>query len=203
MKSQAPANNRYIEILRRYSQALSVLAFLALLLLIFQLSGLRGNFTLAFLQQQILANKATGLLTFILLFSLGNLIQIPGWFFLAAAVLTFGKIWGGVVTYAAASVSCVVTFLTIKLIGGDALRQFDNRLAVKIFRSLDAWPITSITLLRMVFQTLPALNYSLALSAVKFRHYLVGTLIGLPVPISLYCLFFDSVARLLIPAVSS
>jgi uncharacterized membrane protein YdjX (TVP38/TMEM64 family) len=47
------------------------------------------------------------------------------------------------------------------------------------------------------FQTIPALNYALALSGVSLRNYLLGTLLGLPLPIALYCVFFDSLARLL------
>ena len=48
-----------------------------------------------------------------------------------------------------------------------------------------------------MFQTVPALNYTLALSGVPFRAYLIGTLLGLPLPIALYCLFFDYLARTL------
>ena len=96
-----------------------------------------------------------------------------------------------------------MTFLVIKAIGGDALRQLDNKIALRIFRRLDTHPIRSIALLRMLFQTVPALNYALALSGIKFRHYLVGTLVGLPIPISLYCLFFDYLAKLLIPTTSA
>ena len=81
------------------------------------------------MQQKILANRLEGLLVFVLLFSLGNLIQIPGWLFLAAAVLTLGREMGGIATYVAASISCVATFLIIRFVGGDALRQLDNRLA--------------------------------------------------------------------------
>jgi uncharacterized membrane protein YdjX (TVP38/TMEM64 family) len=32
---------------------------------------------------------------------------------------------------------------------------------------------------------------------VKFRQYLLGTLLGLPVPITLYCVFFDYLAKAL------
>ena len=186
-----------------HRRLLAVLAFLAVLLTIVQLSGLRENFSLDFLQHQILAHQVAGLLAFVVLFSIGNLIQIPGWIFLAAAVLTLGKVAGGLATYVAASTSCVVTFLVIKAIGGDALRQLDNKVALRIFRHLDAHPVRSIALLRVLFQTVPALNYALALSGMQFRHYLVGTLIGLPVPITLYCLFFDYLAKVLVPATAS
>jgi uncharacterized membrane protein YdjX (TVP38/TMEM64 family) len=181
----------------RYGRLVAVLLFLGLLLGTFELSGLRQHLSLEFLQQRILEHRISGLLIFIVLFALGNLVQIPGWVFLAAAVLTLGRSMGGLATYVAASISCVVTFLLIRMLGGDALRRLDSRIAERIFRHLDARPITSIVLLRVLFQTVPALNYALALSGVKFRNYLIGTLLGLPLPIAVYCLFFEYLARAL------
>ncbi len=184
-------------LLHQHKRLLAVLLFLLVLFAVFKLTGLKDHFSLAFMQQKILENKISGLLIFILLFSLGNLIQIPGWLFLAAAVLALGRSMGGVATYVAASISCGVTFLTIRYVGGDALRQLDSKIAVSLLRRLDAHPITSIFLLRVLFQTVPTLNYALAMSGVKFRQYLIGTLLGLPLPILLYCLFFDYLAKAL------
>jgi len=183
--------------MRHYKRLLIVVLFLVALLALFQFSGLRAHFNLAFLRQQIVDNKVSGLLIFVLLFCLGNLIQIPGWIFLAAAVLALGKTWGGLATYIAATISCVFTFLTIRFIGGDAMRELKNRYAQKILRGLDAHPIKSIALLRILFQTVPALNYALALSGVKFYKYLIGSMLGLPLPIMVYCLFFDFVGKIL------
>lgn len=182
---------------RQYGRLFAVALFLGVLLAAFEISGLRDHFNLAFLQQRIADNRVTGLLIFVLLFSLGNLIQIPGWIFLAASVLTLGRIWGGLATYAAACISCALTFLAIRLVGGNALRQVENKIAVRILGQLDARPIGSVMLLRILFQTVPVLNYALALSGIRFREYLIGTLIGLPLPIALYCLFFDYLAKAL------
>jgi uncharacterized membrane protein YdjX (TVP38/TMEM64 family) len=131
------------------------------------------------------------------IFSLCNLIQIPCWLFLAAAVLALGQGPGGLATYIAAGVSCVATFLIIRFVGGDALPQLDNRIALSLLHRLDRRPAMSIELLRILFQTVPALNYTLAMSVVRFRAYLVGTLLGPPLPILLYCLFFDYLGRAL------
>ena len=180
-----------------YRQLLAVALFIGVLLAVFELSGLRGHFSLEFLRQTILENRISGLLIFILVFALGNLIQIPGWLFLAAAVLALGRTWGGLATYVAASISCVISFLIIRCVGGDALRQLDSRIVGRILARLDAHPIPSIALSRVLFQTLPALNYALAMSGVRFRAYLLGTLLGLPLPIALYCLFFDYLAKAL------
>ncbi|MBL8450589.1 MAG: VTT domain-containing protein [Dechloromonas sp.] len=183
--------------MRPWQRLLAVGIFLGLLFAIFELSGLRDHFTLEFLHQKFLENMVTGLLLFVLLFSAGNLIQIPGWIFLAAAVLALGRSWGGLATYLAASVSCGVTFLSIRLVGGDALRQFNSSIATRLLDRLDASPIRSVVLLRVVFQTVPALNYALALSGVSFRDYMIGTMLGLPLPIAVYCLFFEALAHVL------
>jgi uncharacterized membrane protein YdjX (TVP38/TMEM64 family) len=180
-----------------YQRIILVLLFLGVLLGVFEVTGLRDHFSLEFLRLTILDNKFSGLVVFVLLFALGNLIQIPGWVFLAAAVLALGRTWGGIATYVAASIACVISFLIIRGVGGDALRQLDSRIARGILRHLDARPVTSILLARMVFQTLPALNYALAMSGVRFRHYLYGTLLGLPLPIVVYCLFFDYLVKTL------
>ncbi len=184
-----------ISFVRRYKRLLAVGLFLAVLVSVFEVSGLRDHFDLSFVRQVILQHQIGGLILFVLLFSLGNLIQIPGWIFLAAAVLALGRVWGAAVTYVAATASCAFTFVTIRALGGDALRLLENRLATRILRELDDHPIGSVALLRLLFQTAPALNYALAMSGTKFRTYLIGTLIGLPIPIALYCLFFDVLAK--------
>jgi uncharacterized membrane protein YdjX (TVP38/TMEM64 family) len=191
------ARDRVIFILRRYRRLLGVCLFLGVLLAVFEISGLRDHFNLTFIRQLILQHQIGGLVLFILLFALGNLIQIPGWVFLAAAVLTLGRAWGGLVTYIAAVASCAFTFVTIRAPGGDALRLLENRVAVRILRELDAHPIASVGLLRVLFQTVPALNYALAMSGIRFRAYIIGTLVGLPLPIAVYCIFFDMLATTL------
>lgn len=188
---------RTLLLAQRYRRLIGVVLFLGMLLAVFEFSGLRGHFNLPYMRQVIEQHQVGGLLLFVLLFSLGNLIQIPGWVFLAAAVLTLGQMWGAVVTYIAAVVSCVLTFLTIRAVGGDALRQFKNRFAVRILTQLDARPVGSVVLLRLLFQTAPALNYALSMSGIRLRSYLTGTLLGLPVPIALYCIFFEELGTLL------
>ena len=53
----------------------------------------------------------------------------------------------------------------------------------------------SVALLRLLFQTMPALNYALAMSGIRLRSYVLGTLLGLPLPIALYALFLQTLAH--------
>jgi uncharacterized membrane protein YdjX (TVP38/TMEM64 family) len=172
-----------------------VLAFLALLWATFRITGLDAHFSAQFLHERFEAHKLEGLLIFTALFALGNLIQIPGWIFLASAVVALGQLWGGLATYLAACVTCMSTFWIIRLLGADALRAIEGRWARRIFAELDTHPLRSVIALRLLFQTVPALNYALALSGVRWRDYLLGTVLGLPLPILLYSLFFATLAQ--------
>jgi uncharacterized membrane protein YdjX (TVP38/TMEM64 family) len=160
--------------MNKYYRLLAVILFLALLFTVFEMTGLRAHFHLDFLHQKIVDHQLSGLLIFMLLFSLGSLIQIPGWIFLAAAVLALGRSMGGFATYFAAIFSCVVTFLLIRFVGGDALRKLDNNFVTRLLKHLDERPIRSVFLARILFQTAPPLNYALAMSGIKFRDYLLG-----------------------------
>lgn len=194
------AENRVLAWFRRHARLVLVLLFIATILLVVQLTGIRQHFELDFIRAQFEHHLITGTATFILLFALGNLIQIPGWIFLAAAVLALGQIWGAAVTYVAAVMSCILIFLLIRLVGGDALRNLDSGIARRLLQQLDRRPVWSQFWLRTLFQTAPALNYTLALSGVRLRDYCVALLIGLPLPIVLYSLFIDYLAMAIHPA---
>jgi len=176
-------------------QLINIVLFILVIWLAIYFLDLRDNFNLESIREVINKNKILGLIFFVLLFALGNFIQIPGMVFLAAAVITLGKINGGVVTYVAAVTSCVISFVIIRAIGGDVLRSLENKWANKIFHQLDQKPVRSIFILRLIFQTFPILTYGFALSRVKFKHHLIGTMLALPLPIFLYVLFFDYLAR--------
>jgi len=178
-----------------YLKSFYILLFFILLFFIVEWLDLRDDFSIDKLRMTIQQNSITGFLVFTLLFVLGNFIQIPGLVFLAAAVITLGKTYGGIVIYSVAVISCIISFATIRFMGGNILRNLKYQWANKIFNKLDSKPITSVFILRSVFQTLPILNYGMALSGVSFRNHLIGTLLALPLPLFLYCLFFDELAN--------
>lgn len=168
-----------------------VAVFVAAIAIALRASGLQEEFTLRRLHEQFAAHMLQGSLVFIALFVLGNIAHVPGLVFLSAAVLALGAVWGAALTYVAAIVSCAVTFAIVRLMGRDALRRLRGRLVHRLFHRLDSRPVTSIAALRLLMQTLPTLNYALAMSGVRFRHYMLGTLLGLPLPILLLTLFLD------------
>ena len=173
---------------------LALLAFVALGWALIEFSGLREQISLRALREGFAQHLAWGLLAFAALFALANLVHIPGGFFLAAAVLALGPLWGALLTYVAACLSCMLTFAVVRALGADALREFSSPLARRLFARLDAQPLRSVVLLRLIFQSVPALNYALALSGLHWRPYLLGTLLGLPLPILVITLLLERIA---------
>jgi uncharacterized membrane protein YdjX (TVP38/TMEM64 family) len=170
----------------------------SLLLFIFilvEFLGIRSSLSPKNIQNLFLTYPTWGILIFCLAFSIGNLLYIPGWIFLVGAVFALGKEWGGLVTYIGAMVSSLISFALIQRIGGDSLRSLNGNLANKIFSKLDKHPVTSILFLRIIFQTVPALNYALALAKVRLQHYILGTFFGLILPIFIYCYFFELIFK--------
>ena len=172
----------------------AVLAFLVLLWAAVAYSGLRDQFELQAVREGFAQHRLWGLAAFTALFVLANLVHVPGGFFLAAAVLGLGPLWGALATYVAACIACTATFVVVRALGADALRGLDNRLARRLFAQLDAHPVRSVVLLRLTFHSVPALNYTLALSGVRLRDYVAGTLLGLPLPILVVTLLLDTLA---------
>jgi len=177
-----------------YWRLAHVLLFFSILFIAVELFDFREGFSIEKLRLVIQQNSILGFLFFILLFVIGNFIQIPGIFFLAAAVITLGKTYGGVVTYSAAITSCMVSFVAVRFVGGDILHKLKYKWVTKVFNQLDKKPLMSVFTLRSIFQTLPLLNYGFALSSVSFKNHFWGTLLALPLPIFLYCLFFEVIA---------
>ncbi len=165
--------------------------FFIVLFLFVELTGLRAQLSPDTIRALFVQHTFVGLVLFCLAFSVGNLLYVPGWVFLVGAVFALGKEWGGVATFIAGLCSSTLSFFLIRHFGGTALRRLNHRWADTIFAHLDERPIASITALRLLFQTLPALTYALALADIRFRHYFLGTFMGLPLPIFLYCYFFD------------
>ena len=178
---------------------LYIVVFFGLLYVVVEVTGLRSRLSPEVIKSLFFAYPVWGIVLFCLAFSLGNLLYVPGWVFLVGAVFALGKEWGGVATLVAALCSSTISFLLVRAVGGTALRSFNHRWADKIFARLDERPILSVASLRLMFQTLPALNYALALADIRFRDYLAGTVLGLPIPIFLYCYFFELIFQHLLP----
>jgi len=134
---------------------------------------------------------ALGLLAYLAIFSIGQLVGVPGLVFVAAGILIYGKLYGAIAGLLGAVVAMTISFLVVRGVGGQPLGGAQNRFMGRILAQLDERPIRAIALLRLVFWLAPPVNYALALSKVRLRDFILGSVLGLLVPIGIATFFFD------------
>lgn len=132
-----------------------------------------------------------GVVLFIVLFVVGELVHVPGIVFVLAALLAYGRLGGAIAAYVGALASISVSFVLVRRVGGQALAHVKRARIAKILAKLDERPIATVTFLRLSFFLLPALNYALAMTRVRFRDYFVGSAIGIFIRIGALALAFD------------
>jgi uncharacterized membrane protein YdjX (TVP38/TMEM64 family) len=132
-----------------------------------------------------------GQVAFIAGFALGELVHVPGFLFVAAAALAYGKAAGFALSFIGAVLSVSLSFAVVRRLGGTALADLDRPWIRRVLGHLDRRPVRTVVALRLVLWLAPGLNYALALTRVRFRDYLVGSALGLALPVLGITLFFE------------
>ena len=132
-----------------------------------------------------------GVILYVVLFSVGLFLYVPGTLFIIAAGLAYGKLWGVPIALLGVNIAINVSYLTVRLIGGTPFGQHSHPFVGKLLKGLHASPVTNIAIMRLVFWTAPGLNYLLALSAVKPQQHFFGSLLGTIIPVTGMVYFTD------------
>ena len=149
-------------------------------------SGLTDNFTIESARDQMEAAGAWGVVVFVGLFIVGDLLHVPGLIFVAGAILAYGTIEGLILGYFGALTGQSFNFWLIRKVGGRPLAEIEKPLVKKVMANLSERPIRTVVTLRMIFVVMPAVNYGLAMSQLRYRDYLLASAIGLIPPMSLF-----------------
>jgi len=174
--------------------ALAVLFFGSLI--VAKLTGLSDQISVEYVRDLMQSSGPWGFVLFVGIFTVGELMHVPGLIFVGAASVAYGQSLGIAASYAGALTSVAVSFVLIRAVGGQPLTGFKRPFVRRIFARLEEHPIRTMAILRVLFILAPALNYALAMSKVRFRDFVIGSAIGLAIPIPLAVLFFDYLATL-------
>ena len=132
-----------------------------------------------------------GIALYILGFGLSELLHLPAMVFVVAGVLCWGHFKGWLLALVMAPLSCALSFLVVRKIGGQVLADSQWSFVQKLMAKLDEYPVRTVLTLRLCFFLAPAINYVLALSSVSFRNFFIGTAAGLAGPLTVAVFFID------------
>lgn len=178
-----------------WPRLLGLVAVLVTLVLVGHFSGASAYLTRDNIAHFMQSLGVWGFLLFLVAFALGELVHVPGVVFIFAALIAYGRVWGAVAGYAGALVAVTLAFFLVRIVGGRALSEIKQPLIRKALGPLEKHPIRTVALLRSVFWFLPAVNYALGLSPIRYRDYIIGSAIGFMVPMAIFSVLFDWAMR--------
>lgn len=183
---------------RRWPRILALVLVVGGLVLAARWSGATEDLSVERVRDAMEDAGAWGFALFLLVFAAGELAHVPGLVFVAAAILAYGRVTGAAAAYSGAVLSVCVSFAVVRGVGGKLLSTIERPAIRTILDRLEEKPIRVVALLRLILWMAPPLNYALAMSNVRFRDYLVGSLIGLVIPIILAATFLDWLVEMML-----
>ena len=92
-----------------------------------------------------------GIALYVLGFGLAELLHLPAMVFVVAGVLCWGKFGGWLLALVMAPLSCSLSFLVVRKIGGQVLADVQWSVVQKMMAKLDEWPVRTVVTLRLCF----------------------------------------------------
>ena len=112
-------------------------------------------------------------------FVLGGLVVAPVTVLIAVSVLTFGPLFGFLYSFTGMTLSALVTFGLGHLLGHETVRRLAGTRLNKISRRLAQRGVLAIIAVRIIpVAPFSLINLVAGASHIRFRHFLIGTLIG-------------------------
>ena len=134
-----------------------------------------------------------GLLGFVLLFVVANLVGVPGVVFVFAALLAYGPVWGGGVALVGGITSAVVNVTVLRWVGRGPVEGGPAWIE-RVMGWAESRPVHATALLRALTVLSPPANVALALSPVRCRDHALGSALGLTVPVTIYAVGYGCLA---------
>lgn len=121
----------------------------------------------------------TAPLVFFLAHALVTTTPLPRTAFTLAAGLMFGPVWGLGLAVAASMVSALLGFAIARRLGGEAIARLGPERVRLLEQRLSRRELLTVTSTRLVGLPFAPLNYTLGVTSVSWRAYLLGTIVGL------------------------
>ena len=118
-------------------------------------------------------------LIFFLAHAIITTTPIPRTAFTLAAGLMFGPVWGMGLAVSASMVSAPVGFAVARRLGGRAIARLGPERVKALERRLCERELLTVTSTRLVGIPFAPLNYTLGVTSVGWRAYVLGTFLGL------------------------
>jgi uncharacterized membrane protein YdjX (TVP38/TMEM64 family) len=158
--------------------------------------GLDSRYSVGAFRELVGQAGSWGWLAFVVLFVVTVVIQIPAFAFVLAAPSLFELPQAWLLCLVASYLAVLVNFALVRKLGGQPLAELERPFLRRIFAQLQAHPVRTVALLRLITIMFPPVTSALALTRLRARDHALGSLLGIPLPISGLLLAAGALAQL-------
>jgi uncharacterized membrane protein YdjX (TVP38/TMEM64 family) len=173
-----------------------ILTLLTFVPLLAPLLGLDPRYSVGALRDLVAQAGGWGWLAFVLIFVVTVVLQIPGFAFVIAAPSLFRLPEAWALCVVASYLAVLANFAVVRYLGGQPLTQIERPLLKRIFARLHEHPVRTVALLRVLTVMFPPVTTALALTRLSARDHALGSLLGIPLPITGILLASGALAQL-------
>ncbi|MCB0756547.1 MAG: VTT domain-containing protein [Flavobacteriales bacterium] len=148
-------------------------------------SGFSRYFGLDYLTNTIKNTGMFGIVIFGVVYIIGTLMNIPGMIFLFVLFLVYDGIGGFFIGYASTLLAMMAHFYFTRCVAGEVLKEIKHPLVKKYSDRLTEKPLSTTIILRLILFISPPVNYALAFSSIRSKEFILGSMIAMPVNLTL------------------
>lgn len=135
-------------------------------------------------------------LIFIAAFIAGLFLRIPGFAFIILAAVVFGKFPAMIYSFIAIAAGTSLTFFIARFFLCDTVSKMEIRGVRGLNEKITRRGFLTVFLLRLVFFLMPPVNWVLGVTGVKYRDYLLGTILGVSPGVILFSFVFGDIGKM-------
>ena len=118
-------------------------------------AGMSARFTFESVRSMLADTGLWGIGVFIFAFVTGQLLRVPSFVFVAAAVAVYGRNAGILVALLGALSSATVSFGVVRAFAAQALAEVQHPFIQRLLTHIHSRPVRTVALLRLIFHTAP------------------------------------------------
>jgi uncharacterized membrane protein YdjX (TVP38/TMEM64 family) len=183
---------------RSILKAAILLIFIISAIVIFRFSPVKEVLSIEELKGLIDSSGMWGPIVFILVYTIGVCLFIPGTLLTASGAVLFGTFYGFLYNETGALIGASISFFIGRYLGrdfaasliGERIKKYDDKIEEKGF--------ATVLYLRLVFFPFVPMNFGMGLTKVRFKDYFFGTLFGIIAGGFILTFFFATLSEVII-----
>jgi uncharacterized membrane protein YdjX (TVP38/TMEM64 family) len=178
---------------RAMIKALVFVAFIVVAIYIIRFTPAKEFFTQKALSQFLDRAGFWAPLVFMLVYTVGVCLFIPGSLLTALGATLFGAYWGFGYVWVGAMAGATMAFWIGRTLGRDFAASLIGERLKRYDEAIERNGFATVLYLRLVYFPFTLMNFGMGLTRVKFRDYLLGTGLGILVGTFIFTFFIGTI----------